>query len=97
MCASRYKELLQFFVAKTLDMLIFSGVLQYELHLAIFMVTQLDTDPDWGPTDAQNEEMLRAFQSLGQYRTFNSTLKFTTLPLKHFIGAENSKSYPLRF
>ena len=46
--------------------IMFSGVLQYELHLAIFMVTQLDTDPDWGPTDAQNAEMLRAFQSLEQ-------------------------------
>ena len=42
----------------------FSGVLFYEHHLAIFLKCQIETDPDWGPSEALKAEMMISFKYL---------------------------------
>ena len=42
----------------------FSGVLMYELHLAIFLKCQIETDPEWGPSEALKAEMMTSFKYL---------------------------------
>ena len=42
------------------------GLLLNELHMAINYVTQLDTDPDYGPSNAQKDEIMKAYKYLGK-------------------------------
>ena len=36
----------------------------YEHHLAIFLKCQIETDPDWGPSEALKAEMMNSFRYL---------------------------------
>ena len=39
----------------------------FEFHLAIFMKTQFDIDPEMGPTQATATEIEIAYKALGEY------------------------------
>jgi len=45
----------------------FKGMMLFEFHLAIFMKTQFDIDPEMGPTQATATEIEIAYKALGKY------------------------------
>ena len=64
------------------------GLLLNELNMAINYVTQLDTDPDYGPSNAQQAEIMKAYKYLGknflEFNIFILTFK------KSFFFSEES-------
>ena len=62
--------------------------------MAINYVTQLDTDPDYGPSNAQQAEIMKAYKYLGKnFLEFNIFIQFNIFILtfkKSFFFSEES-------
>ena len=62
-----------------------------ELNMAINYVTQLDTDPDYGPSNAQQAEIMKAYKYLGKnFLEFN--IFILTFEKSFFFRGEHRSS-----
>ena len=67
------------------------GLLLNELNMAINYVTQLDTDPDYGPSNAQQAEIMKAYKYLGKnFLEFN--IFILTFEKSFFFRGEHKSS-----